>query len=266
MIVDLRCRSTPLHNIFDAGDLVPCGGWETLHEELLDFGTALPAGSTVIAVGGDHSITLPLVSARNAGGDRQIKLVVFDHHLDFQYWSKDRDPPFNTNVMSHVSDMLGPGQVVHIGVDPIQTVDAHLHEWYLEYLAEAGIQIALFSREIDDDDLIADAIGIGQDIYLSIDVDVLCQAEMGSTGYPSDSGLTVSRTIDLIRLIAAQNRIVGCDLVEFGAPANDRRQHTLADAGRASSLLLELILAATSSTVAKPMPEQAWARPSGRGI
>jgi arginase family enzyme len=231
---------------YDAGNLVAEGDTELFRQELFEFVANLQAGAVPIAIGGDHSITLPLVSAVSALGSKPIKVVIFDHHLDFQYWSKERGAPFHTNVMTHVSDLLGPGQVVHLGVEPVQTVGAGLHEWYLAYLQRAGIQIPLFSSGLNSDEFVAKAVGRGQDVYLSIDVDVLGRAEMSSTAYPSDTGLSLGRTIELIRLISAENRIVGCDLVEFGAPAHDRGKATLSDAARATALLLELIIAVAS--------------------
>jgi arginase family enzyme len=245
-LVDLRSGVLYLDGLFDAGDFVPAEGWEALHKELLDFISSLACGSVPIAIGGDHTITLPLVSAVSAAGSRPVKVVAFDHHLDFQYWSRDRDALFNTNVMTHVSDLLGPGQLVHIGVEPVQTVSAPLRKWYLEYLDQAGIQIPLFSTDLDCDQRILAAVGNGQDIYLTVDVDVLCRSEMMSTAYPSDAGLSLARTIGLIRLLAAENRIVGCDLVEFCAAADDHCKATLSDASRATALLLELMIAVAS--------------------
>lgn len=245
-LVDLRSLSRRFEGFYDGGDLVPHSDAEPFHRELFEFVAGLPAGAAPIAIGGDHSITLPLVSAVSASGSKRIKVVAFDHHLDFQYWSKERDALFNTNVMSHISDLLGPGQVVHLGVDPVQTVGARLHEWYLAYLQRAGVQVPLFSSGLNNDEFVMNAVGRGQDVYLTIDVDVLGRAEMLSTAYPSDTGLPLARVIELVGLIAAENRIVGGDLVEFGAPAHDRRKATLSDAGRASALLLELIIAVSS--------------------
>lgn len=251
-LVDLRLRSLSFDGLFDAGDIVSEDGSEALHRELFEFVSAFSRDSVPIAIGGDHSITLPLISAVRAVRSKPVKVIAFDHHLDFQYWSKDRDAPLNTNVMTHVSDLVGPGQIVHIGVEPVQTISAPLQDWYLDYLNQAGIQIPLLSRGINDDQFISHAVGKDQDIYLTVDVDVLVRSEMQSTGYPSDFGLSLARIIEIIRLIAAENRIVGCDLVEFGAPADDRRQTTLSDAARASILLLELMIVVASQRSSGP--------------
>jgi arginase family enzyme len=245
-LLDLRLRSMSFDGLFDAGDIVSEDDPETLHRELFEYVSAFSPNSVPIAIGGDHSISLPLISAVRAVRSNPVKVIAFDHHLDFQYWSKGRDALVNTNVMTHVSDLVGPGQIVHIGVAPVQTVGALQHDWYLAYLNQVGIQIPLLSKGINDDQFISHTIGKDQDIYLTIDVDVIARSEMQSTGYPSDIGLSLARIIEIIRLIAAENRIVGCDLVEFGAPADDRRQTTLSDASRASTLLLELMIVVVS--------------------
>lgn len=249
-LLDLRDLALDFSGVCDAGDFVG-DDLDGLSRELTAFVSGLPRHCVPIAVGGDHSITLPLVSGLCRASAVPFKLVSFDHHLDYQFWSRERDALFHTNVMTHVSDLLGPGQVAHIGVESVQTVDAELRDWYRAYLKRAGAQMPLQSRAIHDDKLVLDTIGVGQDIYLSIDLDVLADTEMRSTPYPSSTGLSLTRLIELVKLIAGANRIIGADIVEFSAPRDDRRAQTLSDAARAAALLLELTVCVAAQRAAE---------------
>lgn len=239
--IDIRQGATPIEGAADAGDIKP---GESLAALVADIETAigkLPVGSVPIAVGGDHSITLPIVRALQTRLERPLTVVCFDHHLDHQYWSRSLDPLFHTNVMTHVSEAIGVGRLIQIGVEPVQTAPTALVEWYATRLAEVGRQIALLTPEIEDDAAVLDAVGCDGDVYISVDVDVLPRHQMRATAYPADIGLPLDRVVALIHLIAAHNRIVGADLVEFAADRDNRDPELLADAARASILLYELL-------------------------
>ena len=57
--------------------------------------------------------------------------------------------------------------------------------------------------------------GIKGPVYFTCDVDGLDPAIIPATGTPEPGGLTWQETIDLLRALAAQHRIVGMDCVEF---------------------------------------------------
>lgn len=240
-LIDIRRGATLIEGAADVGDVKPRKDLAALVADIETVIAKLPAGSAPIAVGGDHSITLPMVRAVQTRVGRPLTVVCFDHHLDHQYWARLLDPLFHTNVMTHVSETIGAGRLVQIGSEPIQTAPRALAEWYAARLAAAGRQIALLSPEIEDDAALLDAVGRNGDVYVSVDVDVLPRYQMRATAYPADIGLPLDRVVAMIHLIAAHNRIVGADLVEFAADRADRDPDILADAARASILLYELL-------------------------
>lgn len=244
-LIDLRSGVLPIDGAADAGDIEPGDDLAVLAARIETAVAGLPEGTSPIAVGGDHSITLPFVRAVQARSSRPITVVCFDHHLDHQYWSRSLDPLFNTNVMTHVSETIGAGRLIQIGVEPVQTAPASLVEWYAERLAMFGHQFPLLTPQIDDDASVLNAVGRNEDVYVSVDVDVLPRHQMRATAYPAEIGLPLERVVALIRLIAAHNRIVGADLVEFAADRANRDPEILADAARASILLYELLSASS---------------------
>lgn len=243
-LIDLRHGAGLIECAADAGDVKPGESLSALVADIETVVSKLPAGSVPIAVGGDHSITFPIVRALQTRLGRPVTVVCFDHHLDHQFWSQSLDPLFHTNVMSHVSETIGAGRLIQIGSEPVQSVPSALVEWYASRLAEVGRQIALLTPEIEDDAAVLNAVGCGGDVYISVDVDVLPRHQMRATAYPADIGLPLERVVALINLIAEHNRIVGADLVEFAADRDNRTTEILADGARASILLYELLRAA----------------------
>jgi arginase family enzyme len=245
-LIDIRQGNTSIEGAADVGDIKIGASLTELVADIETVVREFPSGSVPIAVGGDHSITFPIVRALQASLGRPLTVVCFDHHLDHQYWARPLDPLFHTNVMTHVSETIGVGRLIQIGIEPVQTASMGLAEWYVTRLAKVGRQIALLTPEIEDDAAVLAAVGRDGDVYVSVDVDVLPRHQMRATAYPSDIGLSLERMVSMIQLIATHNRIVGADLVEFAANRNNRDPEILADAARASILLYELLRVATN--------------------
>lgn len=254
-IMDLRRRDLSLICMSDGGDLTGDDP-KKLSYEIFNAVTELAPKTIPVFVGGDHSVTYPILSSLVQKHHVPVVLVVFDHHLDIQYWGDALDPLFNTNVMSHVAELSGVSRIVHIGVNPFVAVPATQHYQFLNELERAGTQIPLGSSDIDCDEAVLGAIPADSIVYLSVDVDVLCRAQMSATGYPSDTGMTLQRLLECIDLIAAHRQIIGCDVVEFAAKRDDRRQKTLADAGRATQILLSMLFAIAQQSALRSAAEQ----------
>lgn len=248
IILDLQSGQAVATRIADVGDAELDGlDLQAALTEIETIIRRLPMATAPGVIGGDHSITLPVVRALFEKRERPFLVVQFDHHLDLQVWpptvvpGQSRDPVFHTNVMSHVSDLLGPGNLLQIGVFPYLAVDADLRPGIGRLLRSSGRQISLASHALDDPAQFQRIVGTGQDVYLTIDLDVLDAAEMSSTGYPASFGLRVRELLRLIELVLMHNHLIGFDVVEFAAARDDRTPKTLADAGRAVLVFLHLL-------------------------
>lgn len=248
-VFTLRHGRNALDGIADLGDLDFTGmDLPQALDTIADAVRALPRDVVPCVLGGDHSITLPVVQVLAERRTKPFTVVQFDHHLDLQIWEgapgdprAEREPVFNTNVMSHVSDLVGPGRLVQVGVSPFATVEARSLDAMRTFLAATGRQLCLTDPELHDPALFRAAIGQGHDIYLSLDIDVLQRAEMSSTGYPAEIGLSTHTLLRLIDLVLDGNRLIGFDLVEFAADRSDRSDGTLSDAGRATAVFLHVL-------------------------
>jgi arginase family enzyme len=128
-----------------------------------------------------------------------------------------------------------------VGVFPFATVEDDSAHALPGFLRSVGRQVTVSAPEIDDAVAFGDIVGRGEDVYVSVDVDVLDAAEMSSTGYPATVGLSMRRLLRLIDLALADNRLIGFDVVEFAADREDRSPKTLADAQRAALVFVHLL-------------------------
>lgn len=247
-IFDLN-RRTVLDCVVDLGDLdtgeAPLDAILAAVERIV---SRLPDGVVPFVMGGDHSITLPIVRALAGKRERQFLVVQFDHHLDLQIWGEDFADPgtsraqiFNTNVMSHVSDVVGPGGLVQVGMGPVATFERCRVDKIDSYLSRIGRQISITTSACRDPRAVQAVVGESRDIYITVDVDVLAPAEMTSTGYPAEIGLSTQVLIEMIDSILEKNTLIGFDMVEFAAPRDARDPKTLGDAARAALIFLKAL-------------------------
>jgi agmatinase len=177
----------------------------------------------LVALGGEHTITLPLLRAlaRRLGG--KLGLVHFDAHMDT--WADNFGQPYaHGSVFHHAIDegLVEPRRMVQIGIrSPVQravwdwTVGRGVSIVAADAVHEAGpAAIAERVRAV-----VADA-----PTYLSFDIDALDPAFAPGTGTPEIGGLASWQAQAILRRLAGLN-FVGMDVVEV-APAYDMAEIT----------------------------------------
>lgn len=158
----------------------------------------------LVTLGGEHSITPPLVSAaaRKYGS---ISLLQIDAHADM------RDAYLGT-VHSHACAMrrsLQFARITQVGIQSLSTEEAaaitHLNTtvfWDFDMRKDP----AWIDRVVDT---------LESHVYISIDVDGMDPAIMPATGTPEPGGLTWSEMTALLRATTRQRTVVAADLVEL---------------------------------------------------
>jgi agmatinase len=171
----------------------------------------------LIAIGGEHGITLPLLRALSERTG-PVGLVHFDAHVDT--WPDNFGQTFaHGSVFYHAIEegLVAPGRMIQIGIrSPVQR---EVHEWTLskgvtilsaEEVHEAGTRAAAQRiRDVIDD----------EPCYLTFDVDALDPAFAPGTGTPEIGGLATWHAQAILRRLSGLS-FVGMDLVEV-APAYD---------------------------------------------
>ena len=187
-----------------------------------------------IAVGGDHSISLPILRALAA--ERPVGMVHIDAHCDTgdDYMGSrfHHGAPFRRAVEE---GLLDPARTVQIGIRG--TVN-DLDLW--RFSRDSGMRVIPIEElhELGVDATIAEARRVAGDgpIYVSFDIDALDPAFAPGTGTPEIGGLTTLQAQLLVRGCRGLD-IVGADLVEVSPPFDAAGITALA----AANLLFELL-------------------------
>lgn len=192
----------------------------------------------VITIGGDHTISLPLLRAL-AAKHGPISVVHFDAHLDTwdSYFGADytHGTPFRRASEEGLIDRDGS---IHLGIRGSLYSRKDLRD-------DQDLGFEIFSS-IEFQDLgVAAAIEKVQrrvadrPVYVSIDIDVLDPAHAPGTGTPEAGGLTSRELLSVLRSFS-NNNLVGADVVEV-APAYDHAQITGVAASHAIYELLSVM-------------------------
>jgi agmatinase len=196
------------------------------------FGQIVAAGVAPLAVGGDHSMTHPILKA--VGAARPVGMIHIDAHCDtggaFDMTRFHHGGPFRNAVLDGVLD---PRRTIQIGIRGAA-------EYLWEFSYESGMTV-IHAEEIDGrgmDAVIARAREVAGDgpVYVSFDVDALDPAFAPGTGTPEIGGLTTREALTLLRGLKGLD-IVGGDVVEV-APQYDGTNNT---AFAAAQMLLEIL-------------------------
>ncbi len=177
-----------------------------------EVGSVLRAGPTVIALGGDHSISLPLLRAQYSKfGPPGV--VHFDAHYDTSPGTYNHGTPFRYAIEEGLIDTDAYVQVGPRGPDDnagdLQAArDLGIHIITIDEAFEMGIPAIL--------KMIHERIGSRQ-TYVTLDIDSLDPAYAPGTGTPEIGGFTTHQMLQLVRGLRGLD-LVGFDLVEVSPP------------------------------------------------
>ncbi len=180
-------------------------GPQAMHEDLFKLAKRVVRdGKFLVGLGGDHSVTSGLVRAVMTK-HKKLSVLQIDAHADLRD-SFEQTPYSHASVMRRVLD-LGAG-VVPVG---IRAFSAEEHR----FIKRSGIAPITARDCFETDDWIDRALdSLGDTVYVTIDVDAFDPACAPGTGTPEPGGLDWYQVTALLRLVAAEKRIVAADLVE----------------------------------------------------
>ena len=215
---------SPAERLTDVGDLaLPNTSLERMREALAAPVAELIRRHHVAWLGGDHSITLPLLRAYRAWLGRPLAVIHFDAHCDT--WQDHFGEPsgHGTWVYEAIEEGLAiPECFVQLGIRSAGAREAR------EYVRDRGglIYTARDLRGLEGPVQLApvlDAIrtrlaaAAHPPVYLSLDIDCLDPAFAPGTGTPEPGGLTTAQVLSVLEELA-DLRFVGMDCVEVAPP------------------------------------------------
>jgi len=164
----------------------------------------LDKNKMVLMLGGEHSLTLGMVKAYRERHEA-LSVLQLDAHADL------RDTYLGTRfshatVMRRVCELC---PIVPVGI-------RSLSEEERRFIDEAGIKPVYAEDLISTGDSIKRIIAtLSNEVYITIDLDVLDPSIMSAVGTPEPGGIGWYELLNLLREVAKSKRIVGFDLVEL---------------------------------------------------
>ncbi len=220
---------------------------EQSHEDIeAYFGKLVAAGVAPVSVGGDHSISLPILKA--LGRKAPVGMIHIDAHCDtggpFEGSKFHHGGPFREAVLAGVLD---PARTIQIGI-----------RGNAEYLWEFSFDSGMTVIHAEEFMRLGVAATIGRirevagsgPTYLSFDVDSLDPAFAPGTGTPEIGGLSSREAMELVRGCAGLD-IIGGDVVEV-APQYDATTNT----AHAGAQMLFEIFSVVAMARAKRAPKK----------
>jgi agmatinase len=214
----LNTTPTEELKIVDYGDVsvIPTSIEHSMNVIAATASEVIGAGATLISLGGDHSIALPLLRA-HARKFGPLGVVHIDAHLDT--WEAEFDSvPYSHGTPFRYAlqeGLIRKGEYVQLGIrGPVSAAN--------DYKDAAG----LGARTITMHEIIENGLPMILDqvcgcmhgpVYVTLDIDSADPAYAPGTGTPEVGGFTSYQLLQLVRGLQGLN-LVGFDLVEVSPP------------------------------------------------
>ena len=219
--------------IIDCGDVdvSPCGYEQAFENCTAAVKKILSTGALPVAIGGAHSVTIPVLRAFS--GFEDICVVQFDAHLDWtdaygEFRYSHSSPMRRASEMAHVSKMM------QIGLRGLGSSGKKDFEQ-----ARAWGSTLVTARDVHEKGAagVAKLIPQAKNYYITVDIDGLDPSICPGTGSPQAGGLMYQQVSDLMEAVVNKGNLVGFDLVEVAPPYDPCGQTSL----YAAQLILDLI-------------------------
>ena len=206
----------------------------TLVDSITDHTRRIIAGgTTMLALGGDHFITYPILKAQVEKHGRPLSLIHFDAHCDT--WPDDAPDSLNHGTMFYKAikeGLIDPKRSVQVGIRTWNDDFMGMNVLGADWVHANGPQAAVAR--------ILDIVG-NEPSYLTFDIDCLDPAFAPGTGTPVAGGLSSAQAFAILRGLVPV-RIVGMDVVEV-APSYDHAEITAIAAAHVAAEMLCVLAA-----------------------
>jgi agmatinase len=161
-------------------------------------------GKFIVLLGGEHSLSLGAVRAFKEAFPK-LSVLQLDAHADL------RDEYLGTKygqacVMRRIFELC---PIFQVGVRSLSWEEKQfLTQNKLKpiYMSDLASNTASIEQIVDS---------LSEDVYITIDVDVLDPSIMPAVGTPEPDGMSWRQVLDIIEAIALHKHVVGFDLMEF---------------------------------------------------
>jgi agmatinase len=192
-----------------------------------------------ITIGGEHTITLGVLNGLKKKS-QQTALIVFDAHLDLRKEFLGLNLS-HTTFMRLINENIKPATIIEVGTRALSSEElAYSKKKKINFFTSHQIRKE-GSKKVAAE--INNIISSYQNVYFSIDMDVLDPAYAPGVQNPEPEGIETHTLLDIICSIC-DNRLLGFDVVEV-TPIYDNGLSSIA----ASKIILETLSALEKNTV-----------------
>lgn len=202
---------------YDAGDIpLPFGNPQRSLDMIGDYVQKLLAdGKFPLGLGGEHLVSWPIIQEMYKVYP-DLKIIHIDAHTDLRD-HYEGEPLSHSTPIKKACELIGPENVYSLGIRSGMREEFH-------YARTSGMHFYPFDVAEPLKQVLPSLAG--QNVYVTIDIDVLDPAYAPGTGTAEAGGISSKELLEAIHLIAKSDiNVVGADLVEV-APAYDPTEQT----------------------------------------
>ncbi len=189
-----------IQDLYDLGNIDFKTDSDNFKQIISSVKAILDQGGHLICLGGDHSITFPIIKAHAQKYDC-LNILCLDAHPDLY-------DSFEGNIYSHacpfarIMEKSLAKRLVQAG---IRTTDGHQRKQSKKF----GVEV----KEMKDGMGWLNEIEFEGPVYLSLDLDCLDPAFAPGVSHHEPGGMTTRQVIDIIQNL--KGKIIGADIVEY---------------------------------------------------
>ncbi len=203
--------------IHDAGDVhISTDAKKTVDMVRLVVADIIDAGKVPVAIGGEHTVTLGAAKALSARAAKTA-IVSFDAHMDLRSEFLGLNLS-HTTFMQLISEEVRPARIIEVGTRSVCKDE-------LVYAKKAGIDYVTSNQILSEGSEkvakeLRKKLAPYDNIYLTIDMDVLDPAFAPAVQNPEPEGITTTALLDIVCALC-DKRVMGFDVLEV-APIYDQ--------------------------------------------
>ena len=163
------------------------------------------SGKVVGVLGGEHSVTAGAVQAM-AELHPDLSVLYFDAHADL----RDEYMGSRWSHACAARRVLETCPVVHVGVRSVSEGERRL-------IRQRRLPVTFWPDTTDSGPDLSRRLldGLSENVYISVDLDVLDPSLMPAVGTPEPGGMSWRELTGLLKAVANERRIVGFDVMEL---------------------------------------------------
>ena len=169
----------------------------------------------VTLFGGEHSISIGTIRAFNECFD-DLTVLHIDAHADLR-------ESYNGSKYNHACALHEASQttnLIQVGIRSMDGIEKTLIDEEKTFFAQEMLNDEYWMDKVID--------AMGDNVFITFDLDALDGSKMPSTGTPEPGGLLWFETLEFLKQVFEDKNVVGFDIVELCPNKNDRSSDFLA--------------------------------------